>query len=104
MGCRAHLYRFDAPATDCLTYAQQLISSSNSNSDSNHQVSTELVTISAPPEPLAANMRRAYGFEKLDWFDVEYTHSGFTGRGPPMGLSLFWVDTDRNRFYYYWTD
>ena len=104
MGGRASLYRFDAPADDCLAHAQLLINRSNGNSDSNHQVSTELIAITASPEPLAANMRRAYGLEKVDWFDVENVRNGFTGHGPPSGLSSFWIDTDRNRFYYYWTD
>ena len=104
MGGRARLYRFDAPYSDCLAYAAQLIRRSNSNSDSNHQASTELLTISDPPSPIQSRMMQAYGLETLDWFDVETVRNGFTGRGPPLGLSSFWIDTDRNRFYYYWTD
>lgn len=104
MGGRAHLYRFDAPAQDCVAYANELISRSNSNSDSNHQVSTELLAISDSPDPVLPDMIQAYGFDTLDWFDVETVRNGFRGHGPPSGLSSFWIDTDRNRFYYYWTD
>ena len=104
MGGRAHLYRFDAPAKDCMAYANELISQSNSNSDTNHQVSTNLIAISSAPDPVQPEMMKAYGLETLDWFDVETVRNGFTGCGPPYGLSSFWIDTDRGRFYYYWTD
>jgi hypothetical protein len=100
----AQLYRFDAPARDCLSYAKILIELGNRNSSSNDQVSTELGAISISPDPVRDNVLKAYGFETVDWFDVENIRNGFTGRGPPSGLSTFWIDTDRNRFYYYWTD
>ena len=35
---------------------------------------------------------------------VETIRSGFEGKGPPYGLAHFWIDTERGRFYYYWTD
>ena len=104
MGGRARLYRFDAPNSDCLAYAAQLITKSNGDSDTNHQVSTKLFAISDPPSAIEARMKKVYGLETIDWFDVETIRTGFTGRGPPSGLSSFWVDTEKHRFYYYWTD
>ena len=100
----ARLYRFDAPIEDCLSYAQVLIDLNNRNSSSNDQVSAELGAIFVSPDPVQDNVLKAYRFADVDWFDVENIRNGFTQRGPPSGLSTFWIDTDRNRFYYYWTD
>jgi len=100
----ARMYRFDAPADDCISYGQYLTGESSRSSDSNHQVNAQLQAISTPPQPISPQMRKAYGFEGVEWFDVETVRTGLEGRGPPTGLSCFWIDTERNRFYYYWTD
>lgn len=100
----ARLYRFDAPLVDCLAHAQQLIARSNNGSDGDEQVSTQLIAISSSPQPIQRNILEAYGLRSVDWYDVDQVKNGVEGKGPPCGLSLFWVDTDRQRFYYYWTD
>jgi hypothetical protein len=101
----AELYRFDAPVEDCLAYADALIKQSNSSSGSANQVPTQLTPITSPPKAIDRDfVRSGYCLGNLDWFDVETIQHGFTGRGPPSGLSCFCIDSDRGRFYYYWTD
>jgi len=105
LGGRARIYRFDAPVQDCLEYARQQIKQSNSQPGPGGQVPTEPAAISAHPEPIDhSSLRSAYGLRDTSWFDIENIQHGFEGRGPPYGLSQFWIDSDRGRFYYYWTD
>jgi hypothetical protein len=105
MGGRASIYRFDASITDCWTYAQQLLTDSNTQTLADHTVSTQLVPLTAPPQTVDHDsLRRAYGLKATEWFDVENIHRGWEGRGPPSGLALIWIDAERERFYYYWTD
>ena len=97
---RAKIYRFDAPVQDCLEYAGQQVKKNNSQAGQSEQVPTEPAAISAHPEPIDHSfLKSAYGLSDTSWFDVENIQHGFEGRGPPSGLSQFWIDSDRGRFY-----
>ncbi len=104
LGGRALLYQFDAPVSDCLGYAQQLIELNNREADRPEwRVTTNLVVLTTTPR-IEKGTLRAYGLSKIGWFDLENIRAGFSGRAGPSGLASFWVDTERGRFYYYWTD
>ena len=101
----ARLYRFDGPVADCVAYGEKLIRENNQQVERPDDFApTALAPLTAPPERVQKEILGAYGLKKVDWFDVHTVRSGYEGRGPPYALAHFWVDTDRGRFYYYWTD
>ena len=105
LGGRALLYRFDAPLNDCLSHAQHLIEINHSEADRPEwHAPTNLVALSSPPHPIVRETLRPYGLSSIRWCDVESVRSGFRGRAGPSGRASFWVDTERERFYYFWTD
>ena len=105
LGGRALLYQFDAPVSDCLGYAQQLIEASNRQADRPEwRVATNLVTLTTPPTLIENARLQPYGLSKIRWFDLASVRSGFSGRAGPSGQGSFWVDTEHGRFYYFWTD
>jgi hypothetical protein len=100
----ANLYRFDAPISDCLAYAASLIATNNAM-DPRRAVPTQLVAVTSSPERINHGMlKMAYRMKSTQWFDVEGILEGWEGHGPPSGLSVFWIDSKRGRFYYYWTE
>ena len=103
LGGRAFLYRFDAPEVDCQAYAQ-LINTSIPGQEG--EITPSILTpLEASPIPIDHDMlQRAYGLNTADWFDVEGINVGWKGRGPPSTLASIWIDSERGRFYYYWTD
>ncbi len=102
---RALLYRFDAPASDCLRYAQSLIEVNNrDNARPEWRVAPNLIALTSPPAPAERTVLQSYGLERIEWWDVQNVRAGFSGHASPSGLATFWVDTGRGRFYYYWTD
>lgn len=100
----ASLYRFDASLTDCLAYAQSLIATNNSSERASWAVPTQLVAITTSPEVINHDFLKGYRLNATEWFDVENIGEGWRGSGPPGGLSYFWIDSKRGRFYYYWTE
>ena len=103
LGGRAFLYRFDAPEKDCQAYARQINASTSDNSGENaNPILTPLA--SSPTSVDHDFLKRAYGLNTTGWFDVENIHAGWEGRGPPSDLASIWIDSERGRFYYYWTD
>jgi len=105
LGGGALLYQFDAPVSDCLSYAQQLIEANNSRADRPEwRVATNLVALTTPPPLIEKATLQAYGLSKIRWFDLGSIRSGFSGKAGPSGLGSFWVDTEQGRFYYFWTD
>lgn len=102
----AFLYRFDAPAEDCQSFAASLMDKNNQETSSESQmVNTNLVVFKVNPAPILSEMlKTAYGLKELAWFDVDNIKSGLHGQCPPGGRGLFWIDLERGRFYYYWTD
>ena len=101
LGGRAFLYRFDAPVVDCQAYAQ-LINQSNPDQENTNPI---LSPLESSPTPIDHDfLHRAYGLKAKDWFDVENIHAGWEGRGHPAHLASIWIDSERGRFYYYWTD
>ena len=103
LGGRAFLYRFDAPEKDCQAYARQINESTSDNSGGNtNPILTPLA--SSPTSVDHDFLQRAYGLNTTGWFDVENIHSGWEGRGPPSDLASIWIDSERGRFYYCWTD
>jgi hypothetical protein len=94
------MYRFDAPAADCIAYGRQLLEQRGAPKDAG------LVALTASPDPLGKLGLDAMGLSKVDWFDVETIRSGFVGHQEPStqpGMRL-WIDTDRGRFYFYSSD
>lgn len=93
------LYRFDAPVSDCVAYGKRLLQ----QNDASH--TTNLMPLTSSPAPIEREILEAMGLTKIDWFDVETIRSGFEGQAcrlsPP---GMFWIDTDRGRFYVYVTD
>ena len=101
----ASLYRFDAPVPDCLNYAASLIEENNRTApDEKQKAATNLVQLATAPTPISRHILEGYGLTKVHWFDVESIKSGVAGRGPPGARGRIWIDTERGRFYYYWTD
>lgn len=92
------LYRFDAPVLDCIAYGKRLLQQ-NDSSDA-----TDLIPLKSSPEPIGGLDHM--GLEKVGWFDVETVRSGFEGHqvrsAYPKGV--FWIDTDRGRFYFWESD
>ena len=103
LGGRAFLYRFDAPEVDCQAYAQLI---NTSIPDQEGDTTTPILKpLDASPNPIDHDsLQRAYGLNTMGWFDVENIHTGWEGRGPPSSLASIWIDSERGRFYYYWTD
>ena len=90
------MYRFDAPAADCIAYGKHLLKQGKDN----------LVALTTPPDPFRKSYFDAMGLSKVDWFDVETIRSGFEGHQEPSdhpGMT-FWIDTDRGRFYFFSSD
>jgi len=105
LGGRAMLYRFDAPVSDCVSYARRLTEITDGQSESAQRgAATNLVAVLSPPPPIQKHLLRNYGLGDVRWFDCENIRAGFSGRGSPNSLASFWIDTERRRFYYYWTD
>jgi hypothetical protein len=92
------MYRFDAPAADCVAYGKHLLEQRGSK--------TELAPLRSSPEPICRSFREAMGLGEVDWFDVETIQSGFEGNMEPSTRpgSHFWIDTDRGRFYFWSSD
>ena len=90
LGGRALLYRFDAPANDCLSYAQHLIESNNRQADRPEwRAPTNFVALTTPPSPIVKETLRSYGLSSIKWCDVESVKSGYSGRTGPNGLGSF---------------
>lgn len=102
--CHARFYRFDAPVADCLSYARELIALNQQGSDTEHQVTNDLQTLASPPAPIEAASLRLHGHGAIRWFDIENISTGYVGSEPVDVRASFWVDTERGRFYYCWTD
>lgn len=101
----ALLYRFDAPVSDCLRYAQSLVEVNNrDNARPEWRVAPNLIALTNPPAPAEWTVLQSYSLERIEWWDVQNVRAGFSGHASPSGLATFWVDTGRGRFYYYWTD
>lgn len=100
----AKLYRFDAPLEDCIAHACLLIEYNNKNEGPERTFAKDLIKINSKPDPIQLEMMKAYGLKNLNWFDVENITNGLTVGRPPSNLPMFWIDEDRNRFYYHWTD
>lgn len=103
LGGRAFLYRFDAPVVDCQAYAQLI---NTSIPDQEGESTTPILTpLEASPTPIDHDLlHRAYGLNTTVWFDVENIHTGWEGRGPPSSMASIWIDSEKGRLYYYWTD
>ncbi len=94
------MYRFDAPAADCIAYGKRLL---QQNGNSNIPSMTPLTV---HPDPMGMSYLNAMGLGQIKWFDVETIQSGFMGHREPSerpGMT-FWIDADRGRFYYYSSD
>jgi hypothetical protein len=95
------MYRFDAPATDCVTLGERLLRSRSASKDA------KLAPLKAAPDPLQGNYLDRMGLAKVNWFDVDTIRSGFVGHqdvSEGLPSRTFWIDTDRGRFYYYSSD
>ena len=101
---RASLYRFDAAVGDCLSYAQELIALGQKEADPMHQATNGLQALTNRPAPIDLRFLRHYGLSAIRWFDIESIRTGYTGFAPPALMAESWVDAERGRFYYYWTD
>lgn len=91
------MYRFDAPAADCIAYGKRLLQQGNAQD-------IGLVALTASPDPFGKSSFDAMGLSKVNWFDVETIKSGLEGHREPSpsgqpGMTL-WIDTDRGRFYF----
>ena len=104
LGGRAILYRFDAPADDCAEFGELMIASNGLSATARESFKWPVRSvITNHPAPIdLANLR--VGLGRIEWFDIQSVSNGFSGFGPPFGLSKLWIDTKRGRVYYYWTD
>ena len=96
-----NLYRFDAPAADCISYGKRLLQENRASQPA------ELIPVKAPPEPISRRFLDGNGLAKaVDWFDVETVRSGFEGHleWSDRPRATFWIDTERGRFYYFSSD
>ena len=105
LGGRASLYRFNAPAADCVAYAKQIMSKGGVDRQTGKATPLLLVELKVSPDAIQHKfLKEAYGLDTAGWFDVECIKEGWEGRCSPSGLGHLWVDGKRGRFYYYWTD
>jgi hypothetical protein len=90
------MYRFDAPAADCIAYGKRLLKEEGCFWD------VELTPITPPVDPLGAGYTDSMGLSQVKWFDIETIRSGFIGHrdAGSQPRMTFWIDTDRGRFYY----
>ncbi len=112
------LYRFDAPFEDCIAHANLLIERNNKAYGPDLQFGKDLIPIDSELIPIGKDvlyrdserilrdneMLKRLGLSKVDWFDIENIANGLTVGRPMSHPSRFWIDTDRNRFYYCWWD
>ena len=102
----ARLYRFDAPVSDCLAYAQGLAAMTPpamTNSSLN-DLTDKLMPLSEKREPVPLHFLEHYGLGGINWFNIDDIEKGVEGNAPPNARGNIWVDTTRGRCYYYWTD
>lgn len=104
-GGRVHLYRFDAPAPDCVAFGEGLIATNGMTKARRDSISFPLrADLTNSPAPVDVRFLSNYGLENIDWFDVETITNGFRGFAPSLGFGMVWVDAGKGRVYYYWTD
>jgi hypothetical protein len=95
------MYRFDAPAADCIAHGKRLLKEKDSFWD------VELTPITSPIKLLGTGYADSMGLSQVKWFDIETIRSGFVGHQDATDehrLRTFWIDTDRGRFYFLSSD
>lgn len=107
LGGRAHIYRFEAPLEDCITFAKAEFERYNKHLFDNpaDYLPSDPVPIDfvghAPFKPDLSH----FWLNDLDWFDVDRIEEGLTIPQHPRGHHpLIWVDTRRGILYCWWTD
>jgi hypothetical protein len=100
------LYRFDAPVSDCITFGRQLLEKNRlSPLQPPDPKVVDLIPLASSPVPIDTEPLRWMGLSDVDWFDVESVHAGFEGHVESLAPhGVFWIDTDRGRFYFYSID
>ncbi len=104
---RAHIYRFEAPLEDCITFAKAEFERYNKHLFDNpaDYLPSDPVPIDfvdhAPFKPDLSH----FWLNDLDWFDVDRIEEGLTIPQHPRGHHpLIWIDTRRGILYCWWTD
>jgi hypothetical protein len=98
------LYRFDAPAADCIAYGKHLLEKTGGSVNAG-------LTVLTPPvnNPVSERNFKQMGLSEVKWFDIETIKSGFEGHRDASAESAqpgmaFWIDTERGRFYFQSSD
>ena len=101
----ARFYRFDAPLSDCISYAQTIMEKDEAPPEGSEATGPKILApLASSPAPISQEILRCYRLTDVNWFDVHTVRSGLHGRARPLGLAHVWVDTERGRLYCYWTD
>ena len=109
MGGRAHIFRFEAPIEESITFAKAEFNGYNKQlyDKPEEYPPCDLVPIGSVTgervhRPDLSFLSRYYGLKRLDWFDVDQIEEGL--RGPEKANhSSIWIDTKRGILYSYWT-
>jgi len=92
------LMKFDASLEDCKSFSLNLIEKHNQEAPK-RKIPNELFKIEKSPDPFSPQPSL-----KVKWFDIDRIKHGFYAGKNASHTPRIWIDSDRNKFYYLYTD